>query len=239
MRTQAVIGTLLAALALAPVPAVAAAPPAPPASTSTTTNTTTTASATAPTAAPAKPAARVLARITIPRLKLKHRPIREGVSRRVLARGIGHYPRTAMPGRIGNAVLLGHRTTYRAPFHDLDRLRRGDRIIVRVGRTTHTFRAYGKRIISPRNTSVLAPVPFRRGRAPRESVLTLISCHPKGSDRKRIVVLARKEPPPPRPQAPPPPPPPRPSPEASPAPAPAPVPVDEYEYKYEPGPGAP
>ncbi|MFC5754596.1 class E sortase [Actinomadura rugatobispora] len=181
MRTQAVIGTLLAALA--PVQAAAASPSA------------TRTPPHAPTAvsAPAKPAGRVLARISIPRLKLRHRPIREGVSRRVLARGIGHYPGTAMPGEIGNAVLLGHRTTYLAPFHDLDRLRRGDRIIVRGGRTTHVFRAYGTRIISPRKASVLAPVPFRKGRTPRESVLTLISCHPKGSDRMRIVVIARKD----------------------------------------------
>ncbi|GAA2435390.1 hypothetical protein GCM10010191_57550 [Actinomadura vinacea] len=181
MRSPAVIGVLL--VTLAPVPAAASAhlPPS------------VTAPAPAPAAAPAQAPGRVLARISIPRLNLKDRPIREGVSQRVLARGIGHYPGTAMPGRIGNAVLLGHRTTYLAPFHNIDWMRPGDRVIVRAGRTTHTFRVYSKQIISPRRTSVLAPVPFHRGKAPRHSALTLISCHPKGSDRKRLVVLARGE----------------------------------------------
>ena len=229
MRTRAAIGALLAALTPVPAtlavalpvhaappgvsaPDVAAAAPAAPA-----------APATAPASAaslhvPAGTSAgrtgRVIARITIPRIRLGNRPVREGVSHRVLARGIGHYPGTALPGRIGNTVLLGHRTTYLAPFHHLDRLRRGDRIIVRAGRARHVYRAYATRIISPRTSSVLAPVPFRKGRALRHAVLTLISCHPKGSDRRRIVVLARKEDPP-RPA-------PKPAPSRPPLPPPAP-----------------
>ncbi|MFB4319069.1 class E sortase [Actinomadura sp. 21ATH] len=134
-----------------------------------------------------------IARITISRMKVRG-PVREGVTRRVLARGIGHHPRTAMPGEIGNAVLLAHRTTYKAPFRRIGRMRAGDRVTVTAGGRTFVYRAYGKRVISPRKTSVLAPVPFRWGAAPRESVLTLISCHPPGSDRRRLVVLARLEP---------------------------------------------
>ncbi|MFF5264809.1 class E sortase [Actinomadura viridis] len=132
-----------------------------------------------------------IARISIPRLNL-HRPVHEGVSQRVLARGLGHYPRTAAPGRVGNSVILGHRTTHLAPFHDLGLMRRGDRIALRSGGRTYVYRVYAKRIIAGTNTRVLAPVPFHWSRTPRRSVLTLITCHPKGSDRQRLVVLARK-----------------------------------------------
>jgi sortase (surface protein transpeptidase) len=38
---------------------------------------------------------------------------------------------------------------------------------------------------------VLAPVPFRPHASPLTSTLTLITCHPPGSRRKRLVVLAR------------------------------------------------
>ncbi|PLS29977.1 sortase [Bifidobacterium margollesii] len=58
-----------------------------------------------------------------------HKPIRQGVTRRVLDRyGAGHYPDTAMPGRPGNTSYAGHRVP--ADFGHLDRLRAGDRIII-------------------------------------------------------------------------------------------------------------
>ncbi|GAA3932083.1 hypothetical protein GCM10023085_11740 [Actinomadura viridis] len=114
------------------------------------------------------------------------------MSQRVLARGLGHYPRTAAPGQVGNSVILGHRTTHLAPFHDLGLMRRGDRITLRSGGRTYVYRVYAKRVIAGTNTRVLAPVPFHWSRKARSSVLTLITCHPKGSDRQRLVVLARK-----------------------------------------------
>lgn len=74
----------------------------------------------------------VIARLQIRRMGLKTL-VRQGVGRAVLRRGVGHYPGTALPGRAGNTVLLGHRTTWRHPFGELDRMRRGDRIVLRVG----------------------------------------------------------------------------------------------------------
>ncbi|MEW2358394.1 class E sortase [Spirillospora sp. NPDC029432] len=171
---------LIAAVALALPPAVPAAPATAPA-------------AAVPSRASQPETGERIARITIARMKVRG-PVREGVTRRVLARGIGHYPGTAMPGETGNAVLLAHRTTFRAPFARIGRMRASDRITVKAGGRTFVYRAYGKRVISPRRTSVLAPVPFRWGATPREAVLTLVSCHPPGSDRARLVVLARLEP---------------------------------------------
>ncbi|MFC6884758.1 class E sortase [Actinomadura yumaensis] len=118
-------------------------------------------------------------------------PIREGVSPDVLARGVGHYPGTAFPGEEGNAVFFGHRTTMTKPFRRIDRLRAGDRVRFRVGSRTYVYRVYGRRVIAPTNRTVLAPVPFKPFARPAGKRATLITCHPKGSDAQRLVVLAK------------------------------------------------
>ncbi|MBO2438857.1 class E sortase [Actinomadura nitritigenes] len=133
---------------------------------------------------------KVIATISIKRIHLKIK-VREGVSRRVLSKGVGHYPRTAPPGTLGNTVLLGHRTTWLHPFGALDRLRRGDRIVLKAHHRTYVYRVRGRHIIVPTDRRALEPVPFKPGKAPNGEYITLISCTPKGSDRHRIVVVGK------------------------------------------------
>ncbi|HEU5030279.1 MAG TPA: class E sortase [Spirillospora sp.] len=133
---------------------------------------------------------KVIATITIKRIHLKIK-VREGVSERVLSKGVGHYPRTALPGTVGNTVLLGHRTTWLHPFGRLDLLRRGDRIVLKAHHKTYVYRVRGRHIIRPTDRRALEPVPFKPGKAPDGAYVTLISCTPKGSDRHRIVVVAK------------------------------------------------
>jgi hypothetical protein len=45
-----------------------------------------------------------------------------------------------MPGEFGNSVIVGHRTTYGGPFHDLDRVVRGDRITVTTGNGSFVYK---------------------------------------------------------------------------------------------------
>ncbi|MGW2306572.1 class E sortase [Actinomadura luteofluorescens] len=132
----------------------------------------------------------LIAQIRIKRMGLKM-GVRQGVSEAVLRRGVGHYPGTALPGRVGNTVLLGHRTTWRAPFYQLDRVRRGDRIVLRVGRKSYVYRVRTKRVVDPRDRRALEPVPFKRASAPHGRYLTLVTCTPKGSDRHRLVVVGK------------------------------------------------
>lgn len=149
-------------------------------------------------AAPALPAAAAarpekgarLGQIRIKRIHLKA-DVRQGVGQAVLRRGVGHYPGTGVPGRDGNTVLLGHRTTWLHPFNELDRMRRGDEIVLRWGRTTYVYRVRTKRVIEPRDRRVLEPVPFKRRSAPHGQYVTLITCTPKGSDRYRLVVVGK------------------------------------------------
>ena len=72
-------------------------------------------------------------------------------------------------------AIAGHRTTYTRPFHDLPRMRRGDRI--RLG--TRVFRVRRTVVIRPWQVWVL-----------RYPGLVLSACHPAGSAAYRFVVLA-------------------------------------------------
>ncbi|MQY03689.1 class E sortase [Actinomadura macrotermitis] len=148
----------------------------------------------APAAVPAKPAP-LPARMGTLTLKRFHQrePIREGIAPQNLGSGAGHYPGTAVPGEPGNAVLLGHRTTDQAPFRNVPALRPGDVVTVQIGKARYDYRVVQKRITDPRNRTVLSPTPFRSDERRTGNYLTLITCHPKGSDRQRVVVVAKMQ----------------------------------------------
>ena len=106
----------------------------------------------------------------------------EGVGVRELKNGAGHMPDTPLPGSPGNAVISGHRTTYGAPFHDVDVLSWGDIIEVDTAIGTHTYEVRELKIVKPTDVWVTEP---RNG-----AWLTLTTCHPKFSSRQRLIVFA-------------------------------------------------
>ncbi len=106
----------------------------------------------------------------------------EGVRRDDLKKGPGHMPWTTLPGQPGNAVISGHRTTYEAPFADLDLLEEGDEITVQTATGAHIFAVREVVIVEPTDVWVTES---REG-----SWLTLTTCHPKRSARQRLVVFA-------------------------------------------------
>jgi sortase A len=109
----------------------------------------------------------------------------EGTGTGDLRRGPGHYPATPLPGQRGTVAIAGHRTTYGAPFHDVDDLRRGDRIELDMPYGRFTYRVERTRIVAPTATEVTDPVGYER--------LVLSACHPLYSAAQRIVVFARLE----------------------------------------------
>jgi sortase A len=106
-----------------------------------------------------------------------------GATVSALRHGPGHISGTALPGEPGNSAIAGHRTTYGAPFADLDDVEIGDDVFVttRNGRFTYTVNEV--KIVGPKRTDVLRP---REGR----TLLTLITCHPRWSTAKRLIVVA-------------------------------------------------
>ena len=106
----------------------------------------------------------------------------EGVERSDLKNGAGHMPHTPIPGQPGNSVISGHRTTYGAPFRDLDQLQPGDRIEVETALGVHGYEVRETIIVDPFAVWVTEP---RNG-----AWLTLTTCHPKFSSRERMVLFA-------------------------------------------------
>lgn len=111
----------------------------------------------------------------------------QGVGLADLQRGPGHYPGTALPGQDGNFAVAGHRTTYGAPFFHLEKLRKGDLVLVtdRSG-AQHRYQVHEQRVVSPGDTWVITSDPLERGRP----TLTLTTCNPRFSAAQRLVVFA-------------------------------------------------
>ncbi len=109
----------------------------------------------------------------------------EGVTVPDLRKGPGHYPDTPLPGVLGNMAIAGHRTTYGHPFGDLDQLAVGDLIEIRAldGKTYDYKVNHEPFSVDPHDLSVKDPVPGK-------ATLTLTTCHPKYSARRRLIVKA-------------------------------------------------
>jgi len=125
-----------------------------------------------------------LGRIRMPRIGVSEVFV-EGTGTADLRKGPGHYPATPLPGQRGTIGIAGHRTTYGAPFHDVDDLRPGDRIELAMPYGRFTYRVERTRIVPPTATEVTDRVGYDR--------LVLSACHPLYSAAQRIVVFARLE----------------------------------------------
>jgi sortase A len=133
-----------------------------------------------------------LAILHIPRLGRGYAPVVvEGVTETDLRKGPGHYPGTALPGEIGNFVVSGHRTTYRHPFGDLDKLRVGDPIVIEVADRYYTYLVTLSEVVDPDDLAVILPVPDHPGMHPTRALMTATTCNPRYSASTRLVVEAQ------------------------------------------------
>jgi sortase A len=123
-----------------------------------------------------------IVRISIPRIHVKQAVV-DGTSSAALRRGPGLIESTELPGLGGTTAIAGHRTTYGAPFHDVDKLRRGDRIAVGTPYGNFIYEVERHRIVKPTDTWVLARIGRER--------LVLSACHPLYSAEQRIIIFAR------------------------------------------------
>ena len=126
----------------------------------------------------------------IPRLgKRWNVPVVEGVDLPDLARGVGHYPETALPGQVGNFAVAGHRATNGEPFAYLDRVRPGDVVVAETRSRWFTYVVDRTRIVSPTSTWVLDPVPGKPDEQPTQALLTLTTCNPRWASYERLIVF--------------------------------------------------
>jgi sortase A len=113
----------------------------------------------------------------------KHYFMVEGTDTGNLRKGPGHYPDTPLPGERGTVAVAGHRTTYGAPFRDIDQLKHGNRIIMSMPYGRYVYRVEKTQIVDDSALWITDPVGYDR--------LVLSACHPLYSAAQRIVVFAR------------------------------------------------
>ncbi|MGH2742308.1 MAG: sortase [Thermoleophilaceae bacterium] len=124
-----------------------------------------------------------IARIEIPAIGVFDYVV-EGTDTGDLRKGPGHYPDTPLPGERGTSAIAGHRTTYGAPFRDIDDLKRGQVIRLDMPDGTFVYHVERTKIVDDQDLSVLEPVGHRR--------LMLSACHPLYSAAERVIVFARQ-----------------------------------------------
>ena len=121
------------------------------------------------------------------------RPVLQGVGLDVLARGLGHYAGTALPGQVGNLAIAGHRSGHGNPLIDIDAVQPGDAVVLETRAGWYVYRAVRHDVVAPDRSDVVAPVPERPGVRPTERWLTLTTCSPRYGSTSRYVVFARFE----------------------------------------------
>ena len=121
----------------------------------------------------------VLGQIDIPRLGLS-RTMYEGIRLSTFDRGPGHWPGSALPGELGNAVVAGHRVSGNQDFRDIDQLAAGDKVVFTTDAGRHVYRVKSTEIVSPDALWVVDQTYAKTA--------TLFACHPPGSVAQRIVV---------------------------------------------------
>lgn len=123
----------------------------------------------------------IVGAIAIPRIDVIQNLYR-GVTLPTLDKGIGWWPGTAMPGQVGNVVLSGHRVSKKKPFRNLDQLQPGDEIFLSSADGDFVYVVDRTFIVQPTDVWIIDQT--------TDATLTLFACHPPGSTRERIVVVA-------------------------------------------------
>lgn len=128
--------------------------------------------------------------LTIPKIDLKT-PIVEGATPENIKYAVGHLPSSSSLNGLGktdqNFAIAGHRSyTYGQFFNRLDELEKGNQLILTTKNKEYTYKIYDKKIVKPTDVEVIYPVEGK-------SIITLITCHPKYSNKQRLIVFAELE----------------------------------------------
>ena len=119
----------------------------------------------------------------IPRLD-REIPIISGTHEDELAKGVGHFRDTALPGQKDQILLSGHRDTV---FRQFGKLEHGDEIHVKMEKGTFIYTIFDTEIVDADDRTVI------RSTAPEE-ILTLSTCYPFsyiGSAPDRYIIYAK------------------------------------------------
>jgi len=121
-------------------------------------------------------------RLRIDRIKANYVLV-NGTDPASLRKGPAIYDDVPFPGAPGTTAIAGHRTTYGAPFRRIDKVRKGDEVVVEMRYGTFTYEVEKTQIVKPTALEVIRRVSYDR--------LVLSACHPLYSAARRIIVFAR------------------------------------------------
>jgi sortase A len=124
-----------------------------------------------------------IGKISLPKIGA-HYAVVQGTDTDSLRKGPGHYPATHFPGEGGTVAIAGHRTTYGAPFNQIDKLKHGDQIVLEMPYGRFVYAVARTKIVDPTDLGVVKQVPGAEQ-------LVLSACHPLYSAAQRIIVFAR------------------------------------------------
>ncbi|MDN4524835.1 class D sortase [Fictibacillus fluitans] len=109
-------------------------------------------------------------------------PIYHGTNEDELAKGVGHYKGSVLPGEKDNSVLSGHRDTV---FRSLGKVGKGDTMEVTTSAGTFTYKVRKVRIVDKDDRTIIVPKP--------RAILTVSTCYPFdyiGAAPKRYILEA-------------------------------------------------
>jgi sortase A len=121
-------------------------------------------------------------RLQIPALHIDA-PVVQGDGWEQLKKGVGQHIGSADPGDDGNVVLSAHNDIFGEIFRELDRLKRGDQIILFTNQRAYNYIVVDTEVVEPTHVEVMD--------ATNQPTVTLISCYPYLVDDQRIVIKAR------------------------------------------------
>ena len=109
----------------------------------------------------------------------------QGTDTASLQKGPGHYPDTGFPGQGKTIGIAGHRTTYLAPFRNINDIADGDEITLEMPYGTFVYTVQKHEIVDPSQVEIVDNVGYER--------LVLTACHPLYSAAERWAVFAKLE----------------------------------------------
>ncbi len=115
-------------------------------------------------------------------------PLYHGDNLKILHYGIGHYAGSYFPGEGGSIILPGHNNI--GVFHDLDKLKNGDKVIIEANYGTFTYEVTSFKVVKE---TELDAFPIQKDK----ELLIMYTCWPinrsiVGRKTERLVVYAKK-----------------------------------------------
>ena len=126
---------------------------------------------------------RPLGRLAIPKMGLRTVFVEGTDYWGSLTKGPGRYDRTSYPGLGKTVAIAGHRTTFSAPFREIDHLDPGDPITLEMPYATFRYEVVRHKIVDNGDWSII--------RETGRDTLVLSACHPLYSAAQRYVIFAK------------------------------------------------